>query len=79
MAVPSQTRVTLIIWTLKLISVLTVARPFFSKERVTDFLLYERKAMTCVQKMEEHFDRNLPIDFQVRYQTRFVFDILNIF
>ncbi|KIJ47973.1 hypothetical protein M422DRAFT_226077 [Sphaerobolus stellatus SS14] len=41
-----------------------LARPFFSKERVTDFLIYERKAMDCIQKMEQHFDNDLPVDFQ---------------
>ncbi|KIJ47965.1 hypothetical protein M422DRAFT_28506 [Sphaerobolus stellatus SS14] len=53
-----------------------LARPFFSKERVTDFLIYERKAIDCIHKMEQHFDNNLPVDFQVRYPTptRFTLD-----
>ncbi|KIJ39899.1 hypothetical protein M422DRAFT_257217 [Sphaerobolus stellatus SS14] len=41
-----------------------LARPFFSKERVTDLLIFERKAIDCVQKMQQHFDNDLPIDFQ---------------
>ena len=45
---------------------LTVTRPFFSKERVTDLILYERKAATALHKMQERFDTGLAVDFQVR-------------
>jgi len=41
-----------------------VARPFFSKERVTDLVIYERKAVIAIQKMQEQFDQELAVDFQ---------------
>ncbi|KAF8481444.1 CYP63 cytochrome P450 monooxygenase-like protein [Gautieria morchelliformis] len=42
-----------------------MTRPFFSKERVTDLILYERMAATALQKMQERFDAGLAVDFQV--------------
>lgn len=48
-------------------SLVSVTKPFFSYERVTDLLLFERKAAMTLQKMQEHFDAGLPLDFQVTY------------
>jgi hypothetical protein len=42
-----------------------VTKPFFAKERVTDFNVFDSKAKLAIQKMQEHFDQGLAIDFQV--------------
>lgn len=44
----------------------TVTRPFFSKERVTDLILYDRMTATTLQKMQDRLDAGLAVDFQVR-------------
>ncbi|KAF8585830.1 cytochrome P450 [Ramaria rubella] len=41
-----------------------MTRPFFSKERVTDLILYERKAAIALQKMQERFDIGYAVNFQ---------------
>ena len=46
-------------------TLILVTRPFFSRERVTDLILYERKAAIAIQKMQERFDAGLAVDFQV--------------
>jgi hypothetical protein len=53
-----------------------VTRPFFSKDRVTDLLLYERKAATALQKMQDRFDADMAVDFQVSPVVHFYFDDL---
>ena len=42
-----------------------VTRPFFAKERVTDFGIFDSEAKLALQKMQDRFDMGLPIDFQV--------------
>jgi hypothetical protein len=43
-----------------------VTRPFFARERVTDFGIFDSRARVAIQKMEERFDRGDAIDFQAR-------------
>jgi len=38
--------------------------PFFGKERVTDFGIFDAKANIAIQKMQERFDSGQAIDFQ---------------
>ena len=42
----------------------SVTRPFFSRDRVTDLLLYERKSALTLQRMQERFDAGFAVDFQ---------------
>ncbi|GJJ09820.1 hypothetical protein Clacol_004044 [Clathrus columnatus] len=39
-------------------------RPFFTKDRVSDLMLYERKADLALDKMQERLDAGIPVDFQ---------------
>ncbi|GJJ15855.1 hypothetical protein Clacol_010133 [Clathrus columnatus] len=39
-------------------------RPFFTKDRVSDLMLYERKADLALGKMQERLDAGIPVDFQ---------------
>jgi hypothetical protein len=42
-----------------------VTRPFFARERVTDFRIFDSKANFAIEKMQERFEQGLAIDFQV--------------
>lgn len=44
----------------------TVTRPLFGKERITDFETFDTKAQIAMRRMQETFDQDIPIDFQVR-------------
>ncbi|KAF8528399.1 cytochrome P450 monooxygenase pc-1 [Hysterangium stoloniferum] len=41
-----------------------LTRPFFGKERVTDFGIFDAKTNIAIQKMQERFDSGQAIDFQ---------------
>ncbi|KAF8577266.1 CYP63 cytochrome P450 monooxygenase-like protein [Ramaria rubella] len=41
-----------------------LTRPFFARERVTDFGIFDTKASIAIQKMQERFDQGQAIDFQ---------------
>lgn len=43
-----------------------MTRPFFSKERITDFENFDRHAMASVALAKERLRAGFPIDFQVR-------------
>lgn len=48
-----------------LVTCTIVTRPYFTKERVTDFGIFDSKTNLAIQKMRERFDQGLAIDFQV--------------
>jgi len=41
-----------------------VTRPFFAKDRVTDFRIFDSKTSLAIHKMEERFKHNVAVDFQ---------------
>ena len=42
-----------------------MTRPFFAKDRVTDFGLFDTKVSMALQKMQERFNTGEAVDFQV--------------
>lgn len=44
----------------------TMARPFFTRERVTEFDIFARHAEEVIQKMKDSFNAGTPVDLQVR-------------
>ena len=42
-----------------------MTRPFFARDRVTDFDLFDRHAEMVVSKLKERFAQGEAIDFQV--------------
>jgi hypothetical protein len=42
-----------------------MARPFFTRERITDFDIFARHADKIIQKMKDNFSAGNPIDIQV--------------
>ncbi|KAF8516458.1 cytochrome P450 [Hysterangium stoloniferum] len=50
-----------------------VTKPFFTKERITDFLLYDRKAALTLGKMQQRLDTGMAVDFHVS-SWRFTLD-----
>jgi cytochrome P450 len=44
----------------------SMARPFFTTERVSDFDCFERHSLEALRIMSEHADRNQPLDVQAR-------------
>jgi hypothetical protein len=43
-----------------------MTRPFFARDRVTDFDLFNRHAEVVIQKLKERFAQGEAVDFQVR-------------
>jgi hypothetical protein len=43
-----------------------MTRPFFARDRVTDFELFDRHAEAVVARLKERFAQGEPIDFQVK-------------
>ena len=44
---------------------MAVTRPFFARERVTDFKIFNTKSSLAILKMRKRFEQGLAIDFQV--------------
>lgn len=44
----------------------TMARPFFSIDRISHFDIFDRHAETTITLMRERFSLGLAVDFQVR-------------
>ncbi len=44
-----------------------MTRPFFSRDRITHFELYDRHAETVVSRMKERFRDGYSVDFQVQF------------
>ena len=42
-----------------------MTRPFFSKDRISDFDLFDRHADVALEKIKERCKENVPFDFQV--------------
>lgn len=45
----------------------TMTRPFFTRDRITDFDIFDRHAEVLLAKLRERADTGLAVDFQVRY------------
>lgn len=60
----STENVRLLVLTCLSISPSAVTRPFFAKERVTDFGIFERKALLALNRMQERFVQGQAIDVQ---------------
>lgn len=43
-----------------------MTRPFFVRDRITDFDLFDRHTNNAISKMKERFAEGEPVDFQVR-------------
>jgi hypothetical protein len=43
-----------------------ITRPFFNRERVTDFDIFERHANDAIGQVVDRLNAGYPIDFQVR-------------
>lgn len=44
-----------------------MTRPFFVRDRITDFDLFDRHTNNAISKMKERFAEGEPVDFQVRW------------
>lgn len=42
-----------------------MTRPFFKRERVSDFELFDRHALAAIAQLKMHFAEGHPVDFQV--------------
>jgi cytochrome P450 len=51
-----------------------MARPFFSKSRISDFALFSRLTQTTLSLLSHRWSQNLPIDIQDLFQ-RFTLDV----
>lgn len=47
-----------------------MTRPFFTKDRITDFDIFDRHADVLLAKIRERTDIGMPFDFQVRPAAR---------
>jgi hypothetical protein len=44
-----------------------MTRPFFTKDRISDFELFERHTSDTLQRAKSRLAEGYPIDFQVRF------------
>ena len=42
-----------------------MTRPFFAKDRVTDFDMFDRHSAVVISRLKERFSQGEPVDFQV--------------
>jgi len=42
-----------------------MTRPYFTKERISHFELFDRHAEVAIAKMKQRLSQGIPIDFQV--------------
>ena len=48
-----------------------MTRPYFTKERISHFELFNRHAEKAIAKAKARLNEGLPIDFQVRGDSHF--------
>ncbi|THU87636.1 cytochrome P450 [Dendrothele bispora CBS 962.96] len=42
----------------------SMTRPFFTRDRITHFELFDRHALICIQQMKKRLEEGYPVDFQ---------------
>lgn len=42
-----------------------ITRPFFSRERISDFEIYQRNSELSINVIKKRIEKNIPLDFQV--------------
>lgn len=45
-----------------------MTRPFFSKDRIAHFDIFERHAVEVIAQMKARFNEGYPVDFQVQFE-----------
>jgi len=43
----------------------SIARPFFTKDRIKDFEIFDKYAMKAIDKMKQRFDEGYALNFEV--------------
>lgn len=45
----------------------TMTRPFFSRDRISDFDIFDRHTTEAIAIMKQRFEEGYPVDFQVSF------------
>jgi hypothetical protein len=43
-----------------------MTRPFFNKDRISDFDIFERNAVSAITRMKQRLNEGYAVDFQVK-------------